>query len=222
MEGVDIIYNWVPGHEDVPGNEIADIFARRGAALRTAHPFQSDAKHMWMTYSLSHLHRECTERYRSVAKEWILGKLQYHKLFRPRNSWVFRPAFKPPWDSEKGEGPVSKASTAAFFQMACGHALSGAHLRRFKLKEIEGCGWCNGRTKQTRNHLFGMCPGLRQEYNQLCVAANKIRSKGGKRKIYRWWPWMFFNEEGLERAVIDYMRKTGVGFEVKIGFQETD
>jgi ribonuclease HI len=96
LSGVDIEYVWVPGHEGVPGNEIADTFAKRGAEMESAHLFENDSKAQWMTYSLSHLHRECTEKYKSVAKEWIKGKLQHHKLFRPRKTWVFRPALKPP------------------------------------------------------------------------------------------------------------------------------
>ena len=106
--------------------------------------------------------------------------------------------------------------------MACGHALTGAHLTWFKLSDQEGCGWGNGKTKQTRGHLFGQCPSLRKEYNRLCVQANKILVRNGKKKRYRWLLWMFFKEEGLERVVIEYMRDTGVGFEVKLGVQVED
>ena len=124
---------------------------------------------------------------------------------------------KPPWNSEEGEGPISKSSTAAFFQMACGHALTGAYLKRFRIREEDGCGWCNGKTKQTRSHLFGQCRGLRGQYKELCTAANGIQTKQGKAKRRRWQPWMFFKEEGLERVVVDYMRDTGVGFVIKVG-----
>ena len=212
LEGVDIIYNWVPGHEEVPGNEIADIFAKRGADTRSAHPFQRDAKHMWLTYSISNLHRMCTDRSKNTVREWIKKRLQNHRAFKPRRSWVFRPAFKPPWGSAIDGSPVSKSSVAAFFQMACGHAITGSYLKRFHIRDEEGCGWCNGRTKQTRGHLFGQCAGLRQEFNRLCVQANKMRIKSKKKKRSRWKPWMFFQEEGLERVVKEYMRRTGVGF----------
>ena len=222
MKAVDIEYVWVPGHEGVPGNEVADIFAKRGAETESAHLFDNELKSQWMTYSISHLHRQCTERSKEVARNWVHKRLKDHKAFRPRKSFVFRPALKPPWDKEKGEGPISKTSTAAFFQMACGHALTGAHLCRFKLRDEQGCGWCNGKTKQTRGHLFGQCPFLRTEYNRLCVQANKILVRKGKKKRFRWLPWMFFKEEGLERAVIKYMRATGVGFQVKVGFQEEE
>lgn len=217
LAGVDIEYVWVPGHEGVPGNEVADEFAKRGAGMLEAHLFDKDSKSQWMTYTLSHLHRKCTDASKAAAEKWVTERLKTHKAFKPRKSWIFRPALKPPWQKDKGEGPISKTSTAAFFQMACGHALTGAHLKRFKLREEDGCGWCNGRTKQTRGHLFGQCPGLRMQYNNLCVKANKIRARKGYKKRYRWEPWMFFRDEGLERAVIEYMRDTGVGFEVKIG-----
>ena len=172
---------------------------------------------MWMTYSISHLHRQCTEKAKRVASEWITGRLANHHLYRPRKSWVFRPALKPPWDEKNGCGPVSKSAVSAFFQMACGHGLNGAYLKRFKIKDHEGCGWCDGRSKQTRSHLFGQCRGLRREYNRLCVEANKIRAKSQKNRRYHWRPWMFFQEEGLERCVMDYMRRTGVGFKVCLG-----
>ena len=76
--------------------------------------------------------------------------------------------------------------------------------------------------KQTRGHLFGQCPTLRTEYKRLCVQANKNLVKNGKKERYRWLPWMFFKEEGLERAVIEYVRATGVGFQVNVGFQEEE
>ena len=101
-----------------------------------------------------------------------------------------------------------------------GHDLTGAHLHRFKLKNSEGCGWRNGKVKQTRGHLFGGCRGLRAEYQRLCAEANKVLARKRKKKRYRWQPWMFFKEEGLERPVIEYMRRTGVGFEVRVGVQE--
>ena len=222
IKDVDIEYVWVPGHEGVPGNEIADTLAKRGAETESAHLFDRELRSQWMTYSISYLRRQCTVRPKELARQWVDGKLENHKLFHPRKSRVFRPALKPPWNKNKGEGSVSKTTTAAFFQMACGHALTGAHLYRFNLSEEDGCGWCNGKTKQTRGHLFGQCPSLRQEYNRLCVQANKILVKNGKKKRYRWLPWMFFKEEGLERAVIDYMRNTGVGFKVRLGIQEED
>jgi ribonuclease HI len=219
LKDVAIEYSWVPGHEGVPGNEIADIFAKRGAEIEAAHPFDTDAKAHWLTYSLSYLHRQCTENCKDVARRWVGVRLKGHKAFHPRKSTVFRPAMKPPWDAEKGEHPIMKAASAVFYQMACGHALTGAHLHRFKLKDSEGCGWCNGKVKQTRGHLFGACRGLRVEYQRLCAESNRVLARKGKKKRYRWQPWMFFTEEGLERPVIEYMRRTGVGFEVRVGVQ---
>lgn len=220
LDGIDIEYVWVPGHEGVAGNEAADAFAKRGADADEAQYWDRDSVTLWRTYSLSHLHRMVTEQPKITAKIWINDKLKSHKAYQPRRSLTFRQAFKPPWDTQKGRHPVSKSATAAFYQMACGHALTGAHLLRFNLKTDDGCGWCNGRSKQTRSHLFGRCRGLRVEYNRLCQETNKVLKAKGKKKRHRWKPWMFFKEEGLEAAVIEYMRRTGVGFEVRIGPQE--
>ena len=44
LKDVDIEYVWVPGHEGVPGNEIADIFAKRGAQTESAHLFDNELK----------------------------------------------------------------------------------------------------------------------------------------------------------------------------------
>lgn len=217
LEGIDIEYVWVPGHEGVAGNEAADAFAKRGAATEEAQYGDKESVEHWMTYSLSHLHRLVTELPKATTRKWISEKLADHKAYKPRSSLVFRQAFKPPWDEHKGKHPVRKTATAAFFQMASGHALTGAHLLRFKIAAEEGCGWCNGRWKQTRSHLFGRCKGLRQEFQKLCKDLNIVLKKKGRQKRYRWQPWMLFKEEGFETAVIDYMRRTGVGFEVRVG-----
>lgn len=217
LNGITIEYHWVPGHTGVPGNEVADLFAKRGADCASLREDEKDAKKLWMTYSFSHLRRRNAEEVTKRTRGFIAERLKNHKLYKPRRSGVFRPAMKPPWDSEAGEGPISKGSVAAFFQMACGHALTGAYLKRFKSRDDDGCGWCNGRTKQTRSHLFGQCRGLRARYKQLCEDANQVREKQGKATRRRWHPWMFFKEEGLERVVIGYMRDTGVGFVIRVG-----
>ena len=44
LKDVDIEYVWVPGYEEAPGNEIADIFAKRGAQTESAHLFDNELK----------------------------------------------------------------------------------------------------------------------------------------------------------------------------------
>ena len=153
---------------------MADAFAKRGADAEEAQYRDMDSGALWRTYSLSHLHRRVTEQPKITARLWIKEKLKQHKAYQPRKTSTFRQAFKPPWNIKEGKHPVSKTATAAFFQMACGHALTGAHLLRFRLKER---GAVVG-VMAVRNRLEAIFLAVAEDYGWSTIgfARNQIRS----------------------------------------------
>ena len=88
------------------------------------------------------------------------------------------------------------------------------------MKEEEGCWWCDGQTKQMRDHLFGRCPRFKKEYEGLVKAAGKIRRKKKKKPKFTWRAVDFFSEEGYKGEVIKYLKKTGIGYRVEQVAQE--
>ena len=128
-----------------------------------------------------------------------------------------RKAFKPasnsgPDEEAQEKTAISKKDSSVFFQLASGHALIGAYLKRFKMRDDDNCWWCNQPTKQTRGHLFGRCKRFRQEYKSLIATVNGIRKERNLKPRKRWRAYQFFQEEGYERPVIDFLKETGIGY----------
>jgi hypothetical protein len=76
--------------------------------------------------------------------------LKPHKAYQLKRKLGMREAFKPGPERV----PPKKHHIAVFFQLACGHALTGAYLERFKLRPTGACWWCKKQEKQTRSHLI--------------------------------------------------------------------
>lgn len=204
---ISLEYCWVPAHEGVPGNEYADHFAKKGA--------QKDPKKKYKDWvyetSLARVNRLVSERTSQVTREEIVKMLSDHKAYQLKRKLGMRAAFKPANDKI----PPSKKLIAIFLQMACGHALTGAYLQRFKVRNSGGCWWCKKPTKQTRSHLFGKCSAFKWEFKDLINKCNLIRKDKKLKVRMRWKPYHFFQDEGLEEAVIEYLRNTGIGYRIE-------
>jgi hypothetical protein len=131
---ITLEYCWVPAHEGVVGNELADDFAKRGASRDPKNKYKA-----WTgETSLARVNRIVTEHSHSVARRDILKMLEGHKAYRLKRRLGMRIAFKP----GPGKSPPKKIHSGVFLQMACGHALIGAYLERFKLFSSCRGWWC--------------------------------------------------------------------------------
>ena len=57
-----------------------------------------------------------------------------------------------------------KREAGIFWQMACGHALTGDYLKnKIHKTENDACWHCDSGQPQTRTHLFTQCAAFREE-----------------------------------------------------------
>ena len=95
----EVAIRWVPAHQGVPGNEVADEYAK--AAAEGGQP-DSDVpdEHRWET-SLSHMTRVATEARSRTAAQWIADRLG-----NPGEST------DPPWERAQTQAPPKDAKVS--------------------------------------------------------------------------------------------------------------
>lgn len=131
---IDII--WVPGHQDVEGNEKSDVLAKEATSMNAA-------KYKTITNA------------RREARAIVLGewKREWSATQGGSCAWAdrFKPAFKPKKHFEK----LPRALYALVLQVRTGHAFTGEYYSRFVPSEDTACG-C-GVNPQTHRHILQDC-----------------------------------------------------------------
>lgn len=132
---------WVPGHEDIVGQEATDKLAKAGTTRTSSAPF---------ALSLTGARRDITTR---LVDRW---KARWNAGAR-RNSYAPANRLQPSLRPTKHLRSLDKSVLARLTQCRSGHAHTGEYYRSINKPE-RGLACCCGAALQTRSHLLVDCP----------------------------------------------------------------
>ena len=134
----------VPGHSGIPGNEEADCQANLAREAKGSTTIERPYT------SASNRARRISEGRSAAKAQWEADKCSKHFGYRLKGKAGNRRPI-----------PMASAKPLAtrFYQLKCGHAPTGAYLKRFGHREDDKCWWCGGTVAQTRGISSGTAAG---------------------------------------------------------------
>jgi ribonuclease HI len=153
-QGASVTINWVPGHTDITGNEIADSLAKEATKLA---PTDNKTSFAVLGLKINAL----------ATQEWlqILSKYRAQALKTTNTATYSRTFF--PWKlSRKLQLPlgVKRKLASPFYQLKLGHGYFKAYLHRLNHTADNKC-QCG--QKETPEHLLLGCIKLREARRQI-------------------------------------------------------
>lgn len=142
---------WVPGHEGVMGNEVADEEAKK-AAKSGSSPAKSLPRFLRKALPLSRTTIRHTETLR-IRKQTEQNVMQSRRLSRMKQSDSTIPSDK----YQKIVQGLKRNQASVLTQLRMGHIPLAHHLQRIQARESGACETC-GRGKETVVHYILHCP----------------------------------------------------------------
>ena len=163
---------WTAGHTGIPGNEEADVEAKKAAEGATSNLDQLPKileKPLKRSKSAA-LQEEGTVRKERWRQDWIESP-RYAKFKHIDPSLPSRRFLK-----LISNPKISRADTSKIFQIRSGHVPLNAYLHRFKRKESAQCPAC-GAQKETPQHFLLECPAYTHERRKLKQRRGELEAK---------------------------------------------
>jgi ribonuclease HI len=177
--GASITINWVPGHTDITGNEIADSLAKEATKLD---PLEEET-----SFAILGLRIKALD-----SQEWLQILTKYRaQALKTANLSTYSRNF--PWKiSRKLQLPlgVKRAIASSFYQLKLGHGYIKTYLNRFKHTTDDKC-QCGQR--ETVDHLLLSCKKLK-------LARKQLYEKLGTRSLTL--PLLLHTKTGIENTLV--------------------
>ena len=151
QKGAKVSLNWVPGHKDIPGNELADSLAKEATTLT---PETDETSFATLGCKINNL----------STSEWRTTLDQYSKTVNT-NTTSYRKHFS--WKlSSKLQIPTGtrRELASAFYQLKTGHGYLKSYLFRLGHSDSDQC-QCG--QKETSEHLLLSCRILHEARTKL-------------------------------------------------------
>jgi ribonuclease HI len=189
----EVSLRWAPAHKGVNGNEMADQWAK-AAAKQSG----EEVNRATTEASLAFLKRKTSEVRKEATRRWIRERTAKSKAYIPREEGM-----------RKNLKNEKKGVAARYYQLMTGHAIIVPYLKEKRRKrDSDMCWWCESGKRQTREHLFKECVRWKSEIKDLW---RKVGRDVGWRRAKWKSVAQLFREESAEEAVLEFVRRTGVG-----------
>ena len=145
--------------------------------------------------SLANIRREISEKKWIEARQWAGGRTSKGKYRMP--------------SSQRPDGTIAgsaKRLAARFYQLKTGHARIGEYLHWAKVRPNPQCWWCQS-PKQSRDHLFKVCPKWRTQQTTMWQEVKKETGKWNS----RWKIQDLLADQRCSQAVLDFLSSMDVG-----------
>jgi ribonuclease HI len=190
-------FRWVPGHNEIEGNEVADRWAKAGAAGALDADWLPREEESITT--LAHVARGVTEakwqEHLAWVKERCRGKRYYLLRGRQRTDPVASCA--------------RKTTASRFYQLRMGRAYTGPYLAKIGDAADDKCWWCGSGASQTREHLFKHCRRWKEQQTIMWREVNKATE--GKRMARNTSMATLFGDQRCTAAILEFLENTEVG-----------
>lgn len=137
----DIRLAWIPGHSDIPGNEMADKLANIGRILNVPKDVQLNKNHITTI-----IKKQITQEHHEAWKESLKIKGRWYALIQnsfPKSLWF------------KEFEYIDRRQITNMIRMRSGHCLTNKYLHQIGIKESPNCE-CG--QMEDLNHMILECP----------------------------------------------------------------
>jgi len=185
-KGAEVELIWVPGHCDIPGNELADKLAKEATAQL---PEADATSFAFLGIRINQLKRQEIRKTLSGLKP-----SEIQESYRNIYTWKI---------SSKISLPIGtrREQASSFFQLKLGHGFLKSHLHRIGVTQSNRC-LCG--KKETPKHLLLECPRYR---TQRAVLEEKIRNQIRVKELNL--PLLLHTKVGIE-STLAFLKETKI------------